>query len=135
MIVLENENCVFFDCDDTLVLWGSQYVKEDDDGKLNTVNIASPFYTPSMYATTAPIYELVPHTKHIKHLKDSKLLNKNTIVVWSAGGWQWAKAVVKALGIEEYVDAVMEKPTSYVDDLHCKEFMGTRIYKEFKPGE
>lgn len=135
MIVLENENCIFFDVDDTLVCWGSQYVKEDDNGNLNTVNIASPFYTPSMYATVAPVYQLVPHTKHIQYLKDSKQKNKNTIVVWSAGGWQWAEAVVKALGIEEYVDCVMSKPHAYVDDLNCKEFMGTRIYKEFKPDE
>lgn len=135
MKVIENENCLFFDVDDTLVMWGSQYVKEDDNGNLNTVSIASPFYTPSMYATTSPIYQLVPHTKHIQYLKDSKQKNKNTIVVWSAGGWQWAEAVVKALGIEEYVDCVMSKPHAYVDDLNCKEFMGTRIYKEFKPGE
>lgn len=133
MKVIENEKCIFYDCDDTLIMWGSQYVKEDDNGKLNTIDIASPFYTPSMYATVAPIYQLVPHKKHIQHLKDSKLKNKNTIVVWSAGGWQWAQAVVKALGIEEYVDAVMEKPTMYVDDLPCKDFMGTRVYKEFKP--
>ena len=135
MVVIENEKCIFFDCDDTLIMWESQYVKEDDDGNLNTVNIASPFYSPSMYATTAPIYELVPHKKHIQSLKDCKQKNKNTVVVWSAGGWQWAEAVVKALGIEEFVDAVMEKPTMYVDDLPCKEFMGTRVYKEFKPGE
>jgi FMN phosphatase YigB (HAD superfamily) len=119
MIVVQNTNCVFFDCDDTLVMWDNKHKAEDlsncvlvDDGFIQV--------------------QLVPHREHIQYLKSSKLLNKNTIVVWSAGGWQWAQAVVKALGLEEYVDAVMEKPIRYVDDLHCTKFMGDMIYKPFK---
>ena len=130
MLVIENTKCVFFDCDDTLVMWGSKFYKEDMS---NIISISDPYYVPNMYSNMGPIIKLVPHDKHIKYLKDCKTLNKNTVVVWSAGGWQWAEAVVKALGLEEYVDAVMEKPTMYVDDLPCKDFMGTRIYKEFKP--
>lgn len=132
MKVIENDNCLFFDCDDTLVMWGTSYHKVDDNGIKNTILIPDPWEAVTMYGRTRGMNELVPHDKHIQYLKDSKIKNKNTIVVWSAGGWEWALAVVKALGIEEYVDAVMAKPHAYVDDLNCKEFMGQRIYKEHK---
>jgi len=41
----------------------------------------------------------------------------HSIVVWSAGGSDWAESAVKALGIEKYVDIVMKKPTYYIDDI------------------
>lgn len=121
MKVIENENCVFFDCDDTLVMWDNKYKLEDYS---NCVLLVDPLSGFCEY--------LVPHKQHIQYLIDSKTKNKNTIVVWSAGGWQWAEAVVKALQLEQYVDAVMAKPERYVDDLHCVKFMGEMIYKKFK---
>lgn len=120
MKVIENDNCVYFDCDDTLVMWDNKHKTES-----NTIDF-------NCYGMT---YKLVPHKVHIQYLKDSKTKNKNTIVVWSAGGWEWAKEVVEKLGIEQYVDAVMAKPIRYVDDLHCSEFMGQLIYKEFNKDE
>ena len=132
MIVVKNDGCIFFDCDDTLVMWDNKYKLEDDNGNKNTISITDPYHEPAMYSPLPSVYELVPHDKHIQYLKDSKIKNKNTIVVWSAGGYLWAEAVVKALGIEEYVDAVMTKPYRYVDDLPAKEFMGIRIYKDMK---
>lgn len=132
MKVIENENCLFVDCDDTLVMWGNSCQKQDDNGNWNYIRIPDPYFSPSPYMIRDSHVTVVPHTKHIEYLKDSKTKNKNTIIVWSAGGWQWAEAVVKALGIEEYVDAVMSKPYAYIDDLPCKEFMGQRIYKDFK---
>ena len=122
MLVVQNDNCVFFDCHDTLVMWDNRY-KADD-------------YSNCVLVDDGYIKEyLVPHDKHIKYLKDSKLLNKNTVVVWSAGGWNWARAVVESLGISEYVDAVMSKPERYVDDLHCSKFMGEMIYKKMSVTE
>jgi hypothetical protein len=132
MIVIENDNCIFFDVDDTLVMWDSGYVNEDSS---NTIQIKDPYFVPMLYGQQSASYTLVPHDKHIQYLKDAKIKNKNTIVVWSAGGWEWAKSVVAALELEEYVDAIMSKPKSYVDDLSCNEFMGNRIYKEMKKGE
>lgn len=120
MKIIENENAVFFDVDDTLLMWDNKHKNEDQS---NTVTVTD---------YSGFTVNLVPHDRHIQYLKDSKIKNQNTIVVWSAGGWQWAKACVEALGLEEYVDAVMAKPERYVDDLDCKQFMGIRIYKDMK---
>lgn len=117
MKVIENEHCVFFDCDDTLVMWDNVYKNEDHSNCILVTDPVSGFSA-----------SLVPHEAHIRYLKESRS-HHCTIVVWSAGGWQWAKAVVEALGLEEYVDAVMAKPDRYVDDLPCTKFMGDRIYK------
>ena len=70
------------------------------------------------------IWLLEPNWEIIKHLKETSL-NGGTVIVWSAGGWDWALEVVKVLELEHYVDAVLTKPHRYVDDLHCDEFMGT----------
>lgn len=120
MKIIENTNCVFFDCDDTLIMWDNKY---KDEQKSNCVSVTDPICGFTEL--------LVPHDQHIELLKDLKRGGK-TIVVWSGGGWQWAKAVTEALLIQDYVDAVMEKPQSYVDDLHCIQFMGHRIYKDMK---
>jgi FMN phosphatase YigB (HAD superfamily) len=114
--VIENDNCVFFDCDDTLVMWDNKYKTEENQ---------------MAFSCYEAIHMLVPHWKHINHLIDLKEQGK-TIVVWSAGGWEWAQEVVTTLRIEDYVDAVMAKPTAYVDDLHCSEWMGVLHYQEFR---
>src|SRR5688500_2572538 len=106
MIVVANSNCIFVDCDDTLVMWDDKYKKDDLS---NCVLVADP--------NSGFAVQLVPHDDHIRYIKNAKQFNHQTIVVWSAGGWEWAKAVVEALGLQEYVDAVMEKPTMYIDDL------------------
>src|ERR1017187_1598158 len=38
------------------------------------------------------------------------------IIVWSRSGYEWASAVVNALGLKDSVDLVMSKPTVYFDD-------------------
>ena len=60
-------------------------------------------------------------------LKDRKARGA-TIHVWSANGYQWALAVVRALELEAYVDFVQSKPTMYVDDLQASEILGERLY-------
>lgn len=45
------------------------------------------------------------------------------MVVWSAGGWDWAEAVVKTLKLENFVDLVISKPTWTYDDLQPSEFI------------
>lgn len=53
---------------------------------------------------------------NLEHL--IKLSNRgHGIIVWSAGGSDWAEAVVKGLGIEKYVDVVAPKATYYIDDI------------------
>ena len=119
MKIIENDNCIFFDCDDTLVMWDNKYKNEDNSNCLKF----------DCYGLT---FLLVPHLEHIQYLKDCKLKNYNSIIVWSAGGWEWAKEVVRVLELEGYVDAVMSKPSQYVDDLLANDFMGIRVYKDIK---
>lgn len=119
MIVVDTESIIYFDVDDTLVMWG---MADDHPG---LINIPSPHYgTKNM---------VVPHPGHIKVLKDRKARGSR-IVVWSAGGFAWAEAVVKALGLEQYVDFVMSKPHMYVDDKLASEFMGERLYIPYGDG-
>lgn len=113
MKVIKNEQLVMIDCDDTLVMWGS----ENQDYRI--VNITDPY-------DGKPV-TLRAHAGHIKVLKDRKARG-SFIVVWSAGGYMWAEAVVKALGLEEYVDIVSSKPFMYIDDREAADILGERLY-------
>ena len=115
MQIIENEQLVYFDCDDTLVMW---FTNCDPSEK---IDINNPHYGYNM--------ALKPHKRHIELLKDHKA-RKYTVIVWSAAGYQWAEAVVKALKLEEYVDFCQSKPLKFVDDLPAQEILGSRIYLE-----
>lgn len=113
MKIIGNDSTVFFDCDDTLIMWNHNR----DESKLVPV-------------TSNGITELLrPHYKHIEQLKKHKFRG-HTVVVWSAGGVEWATAVVKSLKLEKYVDLVIAKPRWYYDDLQPQEFLPVtnRIY-------
>lgn len=113
MKTVQNEQVMMVDVDDTLIVWGkikkgqkAVHVTNPHDGAQNTVR---------------------PHAGHIKILKDRKSRGAY-IVVWSAGGYAWAEAVVKALGLTEYVDQIMTKPFMYMDDKTADEILGERCY-------
>lgn len=101
------EPIVFCDVDDTLVSWKCY-------PKISKNSIA--FNDPSGTVYLNAINE------HIEALKLHKLRG-HTVIVWSAGGADWAEEVVKKLGLEPYVDAVMSKPDWFYDDLPAAEFM------------
>ena len=112
MFVLKGESVVYYDCDDTLVIWDVSRDKIDETMQFN------------YYGT---IKVLLPHKRHIALLKEQKK-NGKMVVVWTAAGWEWAQEVVKVLELEPHVDVILSKPTAYVDDLDAKEFMGHRIF-------
>ena len=58
----------------------------------------------------------IPNQHAINHLKKMKARGYS-VVVWSAGGSEWADAVVQALGLEDYVDVVMPKIDFHLDDV------------------
>lgn len=120
MKVISQESTVFVDCDDTLVMWG---VKARKGEKL--VAVTNPHDGSQSY--------LAAHLGHIKVLKDRKARG-SYVVVWSAGGYAWANSVVKALGLEPYVDLVMTKPHMYIDDKKAEEFMGEHLYIPYESG-
>lgn len=111
MQVFESDLTTYFDVDDTLVVWGKPATYP---GTIIIDNYGHP--TP-----------MLPHKAHIEFMKRQKARGF-TIIVWSQGGARWAKKVVEALKLEEYVDVILTKPVVYVDDLKAEEFMTQRIY-------
>ena len=116
-IVIPDGPTWFCDIDDTLVIWG-----KPDHPEAIAITMD--------WGNGIPCVErLVPHKTHIDMLKKAKFRG-HVVVVWSAGGSAWAHAVVKALGLEEYVDLVVSKPNWFIDDLPASAFLPeySRIY-------
>ena len=113
MITIKGYRSVFFDVDNTLVMWPKG---------------CDPFTKWHERAIEIGGYYLVPHVHHVNLIKNLKEASDFAIIVWSQGGFVWAEMVVKALGLEAYVDACVDKPFRYYDDLPCEQFMGERSY-------
>lgn len=93
----------YVDVDDTLIVWDDKLGEKHDLPKVG-------IECRGIYET----YHINPH--NIKYLK--KLATRgHAIFVWSAGGSDWAEAVIQALSLEQYVWAVGSKATYYVDDI------------------
>jgi hypothetical protein len=116
MKVIPSTKIVYFDVDDTLVMW--EWRQFDPEGK-SLIQITDPISGFTEY--------VMPHSRHIELLKRFKVRG-HTIVVWSQGGYAWAEAVVKALDLESAVDLCMTKPDWYVDDLPSSAFMRSPVY-------
>ena len=117
MIVLPCSLPVYFDVDDTLVMWNPTPEQLEKDG-VDFTCPAGQYFDGDDMTQASPEWtaKLVPHKKHIEMLKLHKMRN-HAVIVWSAGGWDWAEAVVKALGLESYVDLVITKPRWAYDDM------------------
>lgn len=122
MIVLPCNQTAFFDCDDTLVLWSPTQEQKDKHG----IEIECPggFTIIDGELVRSPLRKekLVPHLTHIEQLRKHKARN-HTVIVWPAGGWQWAESVVIVPGIEQFVDLIVSKPTWSYDDKRPEQFM------------
>jgi hypothetical protein len=114
MIILDKENLRMVDVDDTLVMHRtSQY------DCLRSVVVKDPLGGPSIL--------LDKNFAMIRLIKEEHARGA-TIVVWSRGGYQWAKNVVEALKLESYVTMIMSKPTIYFDDKPVEEWLKDRVY-------
>lgn len=112
MMTTNSEQIIMIDVDDTLVMWNWHTGSYD-------VEVKDPYFD--------NVYKLKKHNKHIKILKDH-YARGFYVVVWSAGGFAWAEAVVKALGLEKHVHQIMTKPCKFIDDLEADEILVNRIY-------
>lgn len=105
-----NENVVCFDVDETIVHWHSS----DDP--------------------TTDMWVIVQDKD--KHIEKRVRINTKTVdkikghaqvghfvIVWSAGGYAWANAVINELGLNSFVNMVSTKPKWYVDDEPADVFM------------
>lgn len=122
MQVIKRDNVAMYDCDDTLVLWRAQaeliYFPPGD-----VIDIPHP----SLTKDHNPLVINRDAIRHMEHLYKTG----TSIVVWSAAGWEWAEAVVKALKLEHMVTTVMSKPAWYIDDLPVYEWFGN--WRQVRP--
>lgn len=116
MRVIEKEPTSFFDVDETLVLAVSANCQDE------TIDIVDPL-------DSNKIITMRVHKPMIRLLKEEKHRG-SFIVVWSRGGYEWAKNVVQALNLEDCVDIVMSKPLAYFDDKPIAEWLTYRVYLE-----
>ena len=114
MKVVKNENIRPFDCDNTLI-----YPNSPENENLPPVLIFDP--VERRYITLRYNVNMVRLLKE-EHQRGSY------IIVWSRGGWEWARNAVIALELQQYVDRVMSKPLAYFDDVPVEEWMKDRIY-------
>lgn len=131
---------VHFDVDDTLVMWG-----RSDASDLDAVKFVCPAgvcYPDAKKGVFSDLDQqarevggwteyLKVHKKHIAQLKEHAIRG-HKVVVWSAGGADWAEAVVKALGLERYVTLCMMKPMWAYDDKKPEEYMPKSQWIEYK---
>ena len=108
MQVINYDFVAFFDVDQTLVDW---------DSGMNDIVITH---------NGIAMHGRVMH-KHVDRIKMHKFWG-NGVVVWSKSGYSFALEVVRALGVEEYVDVVCAKPSFVYDDKQFHEFMGELRY-------
>ena len=110
MRTILNDQVIYFDVDQTLV--DHLYQSPEESMEIGVDGILT---------SVKPIQMNIDMMKLLKS-------QGMAIVVWSQGGYRWAEAVVKALGLESYVDLVITKPKMYFDDLDCRSFMGERKF-------
>ena len=124
MIVIPGNTIVYFDVDDTLVMWDPPKDKLEAEG----IDVICPagLICVDGNLEQAPGFKakLLPHKKHIEKLKKHKMRG-HTVVVWSAGGYDWAEAAIKVLQLEKYVDVVISKPKWAYDDMPPERILPT----------
>lgn len=118
MIVIRSSDVLYFDVDDTLVIWDKKIREERADEAVE-------FHDPHIKGLSN---WLIPHTTHINILKRN-FDQGRAIIVWSGAGPIWAESVIKTLKLEKYVTVVLNKPSVVVDDLPFHTWTVTTLYK------
>lgn len=111
--VNENEQIYGFDVDNTLVSVRRTKYQAGD------IKVINPY-------TKLPVY-VRPHMGHVDLLKEMHGRGRY-IRVHSAAGVQWAKVIVEALGLQNYVHDVETKMVGYVDDMPVESWLRNHIY-------
>jgi FMN phosphatase YigB (HAD superfamily) len=108
--IIEDHGIVYFDCDGTLI-------RPADESETNTVT----------FRAGDKLVHFAPIQAHINSL----ILHKargHTVVVWSHGKAPWARQVVEALDLLQYVDLVISKPDWTYDDEPAERFIDRVIF-------
>lgn len=118
MRVVRSERTIFVDVDETLVMHEKPIAASTKDSVLVVCSI-----------NAKDTIEVWKNNPMIRLVKDEH--NRGSyIIVWSKGGFNWARAVVEELQLMDYVDLVMTKPFAYFDDKDVSEWMKDRVYIE-----
>ncbi len=117
MKIIESEDVNYFDVDDTLICNPDVI----EAGAL--VQILDP--------VTKGFITMRVHAAMVRLLREADQRG-GFVIVWSRGGWEWAKNVILALNLEKYVDIVQTKPLVYFDDKAVTDWLSYRVY--MKPG-
>lgn len=117
MKTIKTEKLIFIDVDDTLIMW--TWSKKYNE---QTIRYKDPYSSKSI--------EVLPNKPNITILKE-KASRGYTVCVWSAGGYEHAASVIKALRLCSYVDYVMSKPAAYVDDKDVSHWFPRRVYLNY----
>lgn len=121
MRVIKQNKIWQFDVDDTLIMWNP----DPSPGHASYIHVIGP---------KGQGVSLVPNRSNIELLK--KLATVGWYIrVHSGSGWQWAKTVVKALGLELFVDEVTSKPLGNTDDGPHGEGIAYNVYLDPITGE
>lgn len=112
MIKFPEKPTVYFDVDNTLI-----FAESDISSK-------TALLLPSVCINSTRFFL---HDIHIEKPKEFKARG-HVVVVWSAGGADWAEMVVSAAGLRDYVDVVIAKPAWYFDDLVVTDWIGKHCY-------
>lgn len=117
MKVINNENVVAYDIDDTLLLWSKKHHSPQE----GCIELEDP------YDNNRKVY-LKPHKVHLRLMRNYKARGFS-VIVWSHQGYKWCEEVIKRLNIEQYVDLIMTKPNRHFDDKEDKEsVIGVRLF-------
>ena len=133
----------YFDVDHTLIIWEmnpSEYVQTAKDNKyyselrelppkrrLSKLLEDQPESLTLISPKTGNPFRVRPIWTHVSQLIQQRLKGLN-IVVWSAGGSDWAEAVVNGLFLDDFVDVIMTKPDFLYDDSKPKDLMGRHFF-------
>lgn len=137
-IIIEAENRVSCDVDDTLIRTGAfvpheaVVLNEHRSGVFvfskkdliphKATTLVAPYYTGFKIIEPKPAVEAF-----IRSLK----LRGYHVTVHSNNGWQWAKAVVEALEMEDCVDLICTKSSKCLDDTpNVHEIIGSLIHPD-----
>lgn len=112
MQINKSEQVICVDIDNTLVLHGP--IKKGQ----KTVSITNP------YTKEQKIMRI--HEPHLRVVTE-RLARGATLIVWSAGGYAWAEAVLKALNLTHKNIRVFSKSIAYIDDKVATKWMGEHI--------
>lgn len=117
MKVNENEFTIVTDIDDTIVMHNIE--------SLDKLEITNPY--------DGTKYWLTPHHEHIALIRQYKAKGYY-ITAWSNNGARWAETVIKAVGLEDYVDECRCKPLKCIDDkIEPQYIVGNHVYIPFVP--